>query len=570
MLGRKDEFNYYIEIVTVLNKGRKHCHPDARKAAVLLIEYYYERKSWSELQHLSSLLWETFIHHHQECHFEEHEIEIIYKRYLYVLEFHAKVEYSVLYKLSKEYHTHVLVVFGATAAIVIQAMIAFGDICERHQEHYHEAVTIYEEVIKKTTTTKTTTITVTETEITTVKTRLSKVYVTIITSGGKTTTTTYEKAIQVCLEVYASFKLQFGCWHETTLGKLREIIIIYKAMATHESRTKMIEILQEAFVSILSVSITSVKLFAAATTLASIYVTAGLVEYAEKLIQDVQHLIIFGNDFTSKEITLKFDVKLTKVAFVFLTGFKLRLLEKTVWTYSEVMASLLLEMSLYEQYTHAINSKSNIEVILEHGAKLRFFWEEAKLVKHEHLIATLDQKLFALFKSSFSAHLHAEDAVTHEFYVALLAELGRTRTKVDFAALSCKAGNVRVAQLLEKGEFQRAHEVARCAFHFAEKQKFYYNIHRVQYGYKLAEYMAGIDVRRPTDGKLHDEMLKTSREIMATVLEVFKQDGIDFVRLKFTDLAGIVRLLGAQGNYKELEVCSPFPPFYQPLSPIPT
>jgi hypothetical protein len=229
--------------------------------------------------------------------------------------------------------------------------------------------------------------------------------------------------------------------------------------------------------------------------------------------------------------------------------------EKTVWSYSEVMASLLLEMTLYEQYTQAVNSNSEIVIILQYGAKLRFFWEEAKLVQQAHLIAALDQKLFALFKNSFKAFIHAEDAITREFYVALLAELGRTRSKVDFAALSCKAGNARVAQLLEKGEFKRAHEVARCVFHFAEKQKFYQDLHRVRYGYKLAEYMAGIDVRKPTDTKIVEEMLKTSREITAAVLEVFKQDGIDFVRLNFKDLAGIVRLLGSQGEYKELEVC---------------
>lgn len=564
MLGRKDEFTYYIEIFRVLNKGTKHCHHDARRAGVLLIEYYYEHSLWSELQQVCSLLWETFVHHHHGCGFEEVDIELVYKRYVYVLEFHAKVEFQVLYRLAKEYHTHAIVVFSQAAAIVLKAMIAFGGICERHHEHYHESVTIYEEYIKKTTTTKVTTTTVTETEITTVKTRLSKIYVTIITTGGKTTTTTFEKAIQLCLELYAHFKFQFGCWHETTLGKLREIIIIYRKIGSHECRTKMIEILQTAFISITSASINAMDLYAAAATLAAIYVTAGLVEYAEKLIQEVQHLIIFGNAFATKEITLKLDIKLSKLAFVFLTGFKQHLVEKTVsvWTYSEIMTSLLLEMALYEQYTHAVDSGSEIEVILLHGAKLRCFWEEAKLVRHEHLIVALDQKLFALFKNKFKAFLPAEDDITREFFVSFLTELGRTRSKVDFAALSCKAGNARVAQLLEKGEFRPAHDVARCAYRFAEKQGFYRDLHRVQYGYKLAEFMAGIDVRKPSDAKLAEEMLKTSREITATVLEVFKTDGIDFVHLNFKDLAGIVRLLGSQGDYKELEVCTtdPTPP----------
>lgn len=551
MLGRKDEFTYYIEIVTVLNKRIKHCHHDARRAAVLLIEYYYEHKCWTELQHTCTVLWTTFCHHHKECHFEEHEIEIIYKRYLYVLEFHAKVEFSVLYKLAKEYRTHVLVVFGAAAVIIIKAMIAFGGICERHEKHHHECVTVYEEVIKRTTTTKTTTTTVT-----TVKTRLSKVYVTIITTGGKTTTDTFERCIHLCLEVYAHFKLQFGCHHEKTLGKLLEIIIIYKKVNTTECRTKMITILQSAFISILTSSVSSLVLYTAATTLATIYVTAELVSYAEKLIADVQHLIIFGNSFHTREITLKFDVKLTKVAFVFLTAFKQRLVKETVYTYSEVMASLLLEMSLYEQYTCILESSASIELILLHGAKLRFFWTEAR---HEHLVLTLDTKLFALFKSRFSAFIsHSDDAVVREFYLSLLVHLGGG-SKTDFASLACAAGNARVAALMEKGEFKRAHEVARVVFAFCEKQKFYHDMKRVAYGYKLAEYTAGVDVRRPTDEKLVNEFRRTSREIMVVVLSVFREDGIDFVRMQFKDIAGIVRLLGAQGNYKELEVSDAHP-----------
>lgn len=550
-MGHQDEFKYYIEIVTVLNKGRKHCHPLGRKAAVLLIEYYYEQKCWTQLQHLCVVLWESFVHHYQEILFEEHEIEMLYKRYVHVLEFHAKVEYSILYKLSKEYRTHVLVVFGAAAAIVVQALIAFGGICEREQKHHHECVTVYEEVIKRTITTKTTTTTLTETEITTVKTRLSKVYVTIIGSGGHTTTETFDRCIHILLEVYAEFRVRFGCWHEKTLGKLHEIIVVYKKIDTSECRHKMLTILQSAFVSIITSSVSSLVLYSAATALASIYVTAELVSYAEKLVAEVQHLIIFGNSFVTRENTLKLDVQLTKVAFIFLTAFKQRLVTETVITYSEVLASLLLEMSLYEQYTAVLEASASIETILLHGAKLRFFWTECQ---NENLVLTLDTKLFSLFRSRFSTFItHSDDTVIREFYLGLLFHLGTGTNKVDFPTLACAAGNARVAALLEKGEFHRAHGVAHVVFTFCSKQRFYHDMKRVPYAYKLAELLAGIDCPRAADGKLHAEMLKTSRDMMALVLSIFQADGIDFARLQFRDLAGIIRLLGAQENFVALE-----------------
>ena len=148
MLGRKDAYEYYIEIVTTLNKGG-HCHHDAFEAAMIVCRYYYEEKRWAELQKICAVIWETFIHHHHEFKFTEEMITTLYERYIYVLEFHAKVEFSVLYKLSVQYRETVTKYFGVSAAIVITAMIALANICEKNEKHYHESVTIYEEVIKK-------------------------------------------------------------------------------------------------------------------------------------------------------------------------------------------------------------------------------------------------------------------------------------------------------------------------------------------------------------------------------------------------------------------------------------
>lgn len=551
LIGRREQaIRYYLEIVEVLNKGRKHCHHDAFEAAIILVRYYHERCQWRELQHVCGVLWETFVHCHHEITFTQEIVQLIYEKYIYVLEFHAKVEWSVLYGISVKYRETVTVVFGAHASIVILAMIALAGICERHEKHHHEAVTIYEEVITRTKTAKTTTTTVTETTITTVKKRLSKIYVTIITSGSGATTTTIDRAIELCLEAYVHFKLEFGCWHEKTLLKLKDIVILYQKLGK-ESHTKIVELIQVAFVDISFATCSSIELYHAALNLAKIYVMVGMVKHGLRLVHQWRHLIIFGHDFESNlDVVVKLDKKISKVALVFLVSFEHCLVDKAVLSYSELMAVTLLEISLYEQYKRVIETETRIEIVLEYGAKLRAFWVEQK---QEQMLLILDQRLYQAFKTKYAGYICTHDEYTRLFYLAVLGTLGRDLTKIDFPALVCQTGNSKVQTLLEAGEFKKAFEVARCTFHFAHKQHFYSDLSRVHYAYKLAGLMAGIDVHRPSDASLWEEYLKLSKEITNEALAIFRANKIDFVRLRFKDLSGIVRLLGSQHNYVELE-----------------
>ena len=572
MLGRKEAYDYYIEIVTVLNKG-SHCHHDAFEAAVILCTYYYEQKRWTELQKICHVLWETFKHHHHEYHFTAEMIQIVYERYVYVLEYHAKVEFSVLHKLTVEYRETVTKCFGISAAIVITAMIALAKICERSEKHYHESVTIYEEVITKIKTNTTITTTEVETITKTVKKRLSHVYVTIVTSGSSTTVTTIERAIAVCLEVYEHLKIELGCWHETTLTKLKELVILYKKRGTHESLSHITRLLQVSVIEILTTVTSSMILFSAAKTLASIYVSVGMVTHGQDLLHQLHHLIILHDMTYTKEITIKLNAKVPRTGFVFLVAFERCLVERVELSYSEIMIDIVVETFLYEQYTQSVKGLAKIEIILENGGKLRAFWS---LRKRDNLVHGLDKKLFEIFKSKYGSYITTHENITFIFYVTLLAELSKDRSKVDFDVIVCKSSNAKVRALIEAGEFSQAHEVAKCAFQFitGPRLSIYHQRRCISYGYKLAELLAGVDVPKATDKKLREAMLETSRQILQDVLDAFRATKIDLISLKFEDLAGLVRLLGDQQNYREL-IVSPAPisllgSLYFPcLSPLP-
>lgn len=580
ILGRKEAYACYIEIVTVLNKGLKHCHRDAFKAAVILVSFYRIEKRWAELQIVCSILWETFLHFadlvDQDCYdFSEETVILIYEKYVYTLEFHAKVDIQVLYEISIKYREVVTKRYGPSSAILLSALLALARVCERTQKHQHEAVTIYEEVITKHKSTKTTVTVETETTIKPVTQRLSTLYVTIVRTGGKKGTSggasggtvadfgfSLDHAISICLESFALYKLEYGIWHSKTVAVLLDIVFLYQKIGTKDAHSKIILLLQTTVVEVLTTLTVSVQLFQAATTIAGIYITAGLIEQAHALLHQLRYLLVFGEALPAG-VSLKLDIKLnsavnSRVVFMFLAAFErhIRAQDKkvTAVTFSELLSSMLFEILLYEDYRAVIdNTDVRIEQVLLSGARLRGFWVDET---RSELINVLDSRLFAVFKTRYGEYVKVvSDEHAKLFYLSLLGELNRDKADASYAVLACRASNAKVRALLEAGEFTHALGVARLAFTFAAKQGFYKStLARISYGYKLAELLAGVDVRAPAaDLPVRAELLALSRDVTAEVFSVLAAEKIDLATLEVGDVTGLVRLLGAQTDYVRLE-----------------
>ncbi|RYO85600.1 hypothetical protein DL766_009436 [Monosporascus sp. MC13-8B] len=559
LLGQQEAYDYYGEIVTIHTKDGV-IHHDAFDAARIVFEYRRERKHWAELKALCSVLWKTVVHSHQQIIVSEEFMQSLYEQYSYVLETQASVEFSVLYKLAVEYRETVRKIFSAEAEIIIMADIALAEICEKSEEHHDESICIYEEIITK----KRTVTTVTETKVHTIKKRLSKLYVTVVTSGKKTETQTVERGITVTVEIYEQLKTELGWWHETTLHRLMELVLLYQRLNTEKSRVTITTLLQESVIKIITTVSDTMTLYRVAITLASIYKTVGQEHQAEALLHQVQFLILFPGFETGEQITVKLDAKVGRVVLVFFTAFEeeINAGAKGTITFSQLMADLLLETILYEQYTTVITSKSTeFKVVLEHAARLRCLWVSRGRVG---LVKVLDQKLFALFTERYSKYLgsHANNTnAVFDLYEALLFEIGdgasadRT-TSLDFGLITCKAVNAAVRKfMVDKKDMSRAHAVAECGFQFADAQRFYHEHRCGVVGYRLAEMLAGREV--PTwntaDAAAKESLLGTSRRVLQTVLIALREANVDIVRLRFEDLSSLISLLGEQKNYTELE-----------------
>ncbi|RKL45059.1 hypothetical protein BFJ72_g3709 [Fusarium proliferatum] len=178
---------------------------------------------------------------------------------------------------------------------------------------------------------------------------------------------------------------------------------------------------------------------------------------------------------------------------------------------------------------------SRTSVIVGACTHLFLTWTETVVITKRTEIATCREEMIRVW-IEICKHKYgrtSDEVIAWYEKLAILCELGKDRTaaQIDFPHLAIKAGNARA-------------------------QKLYHHHSCIQYGYKLAEYLAGIDVLHPTeakDDKIRTAMLTTSREIMTEVLAAFRQENIDFLRLRFEDISGLIRLLGAQQNWDQLE-----------------
>jgi hypothetical protein len=564
--GHGHALEYYEEIVTVLN-GKSHvCHKDARDAMVILCRVYYEDGHWLKLQGVCKVLWETLIHYHKEYKFEAEFTELLYKRYIYVLEYHQHCEYEVIRTLTIQYRDTCLKVFGLHSIITIKAMIELAQICLKSEKHIHEAISIYEEVITKTTTTTTstttTTVTISTTTMTSIKERLSKAYIKVC-SHGSTSITTIEKAIKVLFERFEYLKGECGCAHSETLIALRELLLLYKKLKTQEAHATVIRMLTNISVEIITKEKHSITLHEAATALGGIFLSLDLDEHGLEILSEMRKQIISGKSMTAKKLGLDIHGKVSKLSYIFIVTLEWVLHASLSASYSEIMSKMLVETTLYEHYHKCLKSETDVTVVLTHAARLRAFLVTRERLDQVHIF---EHQSFEIFFKKWGASLSktASKNIIQVYFVGLLVQLGVDGREIKFGTAASIASVETVKELLQKGNFKAAYEVSQCSYEFLHQQRAYHHLENIPYFFKLSGLLAG---REPSDKdkalepELHQSMLKMSQSIIREVFKVLKESNIEIIRLKPKDLNNIVALLGAQQNYADLEVCQPEPPY---------
>ncbi len=145
--GHGNPYEYYEEIVIVLNGSATVSHVDSFEAMFILCRYYYQVGQWHKLKHTCKSLWEIWKgQHHGHQQITAEFAATLYLRYRYVLEHHDHCEHSRLLQLTIEYRNTCIQAFGALTVIAIKASMELAQLYLKHEKHIHEAIMIYEEV----------------------------------------------------------------------------------------------------------------------------------------------------------------------------------------------------------------------------------------------------------------------------------------------------------------------------------------------------------------------------------------------------------------------------------------
>lgn len=403
---------------------------------------------------------------------------------------------------------------------------------------------------------------ISSTTITTIKEKLAKAYVTVC-SHGSTSTTTIERAIKILLERFEYLKITFGCSRTETLIALRELLLLYVKLKTKEAHAIIVRMVMETTIQTIVKEKNSKVLFEAAKLLGGIYISCGLHDYGHEILRELRVQIVTGKCTPGTKFDFKFDKSIGRVSYVFLVTFEETLQGSMTISYSEVMANLLIETSLYESYTRCMKS-GGIETILITCARLRGF---LLTCGHGTQSETIEHQVYEIFLKKWASSINTRTEITYVFYISLLEELGKISHEVQFGTgkleieigdAACIAVNNKVGALLEQGRYQEAYDVAVCAHQFITHRHAYKRLESVPHAFKLSSYLAlrGLKQRsdKPVEHELNEKMLELSTTIIREVLRVCKESNINFARLKLRELNDLVGLLGQQKNYVDLAV----------------
>ena len=354
-------------------------------------------------------------------------------------------------------------------------------------------------------------------------------------------------------ERFESLKITLGLAHAEVLALLQELVLLHFKLKKKESSVTMLRVLTETCVEIIKTEKRSKALHEAAKTIGGIYVSCGMVEQAHAMIAEMRLQIITGSTSRGKD-----DFKLEsigKVSYVFLVTFEQIIRGNASISYSELMADILTETTLYESYHRSVKSQADAGTVLLHAAKLQAFL----VAHHRHSQRDiLQNQAFDIFLRKWGQHIKGGREMKLLFFVDLMEELGKEVREVQIGHAASASSVNTVRRLLGEGKFQEAYEVAHCALDFTNHQRAYHQLQTIPYGFKLSALIAGRDPKQPLppklDAALRKNMLELSRKIIREVLQACKESKINFIRMKPRELNDLSGLLGQQENFAELEV----------------
>ncbi|KAJ4371534.1 hypothetical protein N0V83_004753 [Neocucurbitaria cava] len=535
--------DYFLQIITALNKDSDVCHKDALDAIVVVTTTYWEDRRYAEAVSIYRVLWNTFVRQTKEhkVFSEVKFVQTLYERYYQCLE-ETKASWSELHKVTKEYRETVTAVFGAESTIAVEATLSLAQVSQRSEEHASEAIALYEAVSKSS---KTTSTKITHSEI---NQALSSLYVRQLKSSSSSSmkAETVQRAISMTESQFQESTRAYGYSHESSLTSLRELSTLYSRQQKTDLAIKQIT---TAVSEIITKETSSQKQIESAASIASTFRSIEQTSTAYSLVEELHRQICAKESrYASK---WSFDLtKSNRTALAFLASLQYNIRKDLSITFAEIMADLTMEYIYFEQFRLTLQNNESLTNILLAAAPLRWFLRRNG---QQVMINVVEDQAVGLFVKRDAQDLNTLSKESPRiFIIGILDQLGNGRNK-DFNRSVILAGNDSVTKLTKAKKFPEAYDIANLGFLYASKHDGYNGPRAISLGFKLASLLVGRDGEKCPDAALRKKMLELSNRIVKKILEICKRLDINFAQVQLYELSHLSALLGEQEDYETLE-----------------
>ncbi|EFQ95319.1 hypothetical protein PTT_06770 [Pyrenophora teres f. teres 0-1] len=539
--------DYYLQIITALNKDSELCHKDALDAMNVVTVTYWEDRRYAEAVTFYKVLWTTFVRQTKQhkVFTDVKFVEELYDRYYQCLE-ETKASWSDLHKVTKEYRETATATFGAESSIAVNATLALAKVSESSEAHLSEAIALYQ-AVSQSGKQVTTTTTVTE-----INQALSSLYHKQMHSSSSSNMKAeiVQSALTMTQSNFQDSYQKYGYCHESSLTSLREMATLYKRQQKTDVATKQIS---KAASEIVSKEISSQKLIESAASIASTFSAIEQSSAAHSLAQEM-HRQICAKD-TRNASKWSFDLtKCNRTSLAFLASLQYNLRKDLSISFSEIYAELTMEYMYWMQFHETLTKKeASLTEVLRAAAPLRFLLrrndqKEMMTVVEEHSVQAVNS--FVKREGQDLKDFHQNSP--RIFIIGILDRLGNGRNK-DFVRSVILSSNENISRLTKEKKFQEAYDVANLSFMFANRNDVYKGAPAISMGFQLASLLAGRDGEKCTDAAFRKKMLDLSNRIVKKVLDIAKELKLNFARVQLYELSHLSALLGEQQDYETLE-----------------
>lgn len=527
----------YLDIFTIRSsRGATFFNSWEIDAFVALCELYEQQNRLSELQEWYSSLWVSWRRYGEECGMSKTMALSIITKYVTLLEKTEGLLVSI--EFARSFHSTCVLHYGSHDVSSLQVAMLLAQLALKDKRNHDEVIRIYEEISR---------IHfefIVEKEVIAVLIAQARANLAALYKERHGMTARAEK---IYFEIWKETKRRYGCAHEQTLiylGRVVEFLRDEKSAGHHGFALK---VLQDAIVEILALEKNSHKLFAAAQSIARIYISLNARSAAMRLIHDIRTFFVNNRAKAgSLDVSKLKAVDCRSFMFIFSLEAFLRGGSRD-GLFVEIMEEVVTETSLYESWIRALNYNTDLETRLNAGAQLLTY---LRLKERHDECRAVENEMWVIFRNEFDVSANKTGAIWELFCVY---SKGDRQTMPSTSMFDTFASAI--ISYYRDCKFQLCIDTTKWFISFAvEKGAF-----KVEEFCTLAfSILSSLSGPRPTGAAPSKDIDGGLKEVLSDLTKCLLRAGllehIEIATLSLEGLNVIVKIIGQQEDFTNLEV----------------